>query len=55
MENKFDIGEPVCVYGWISSIEDADGKLVYGVVVKDNDGQTASISGVAEELITTVF
>ena len=56
MENKYNVGEPVCVYGWINAIRAYDGKLVYNVTIKDENGwMVGEMLNVAEDLITTVF
>lgn len=56
MENKYNVGEPVCVYAWINSISDEEGKLVYGITIKDINGEkSALVFGLSEDLITTVF
>lgn len=56
MENKYNVGEPVCVYGCISAIaDDGEGGLEYTVVMKNSDGRSIDRVSVPEDLITTVF
>lgn len=57
MTNKYNVGEPVCVYGWVHAVRDSnDGTLLYNVTVKDAEGKTIRyITDVPEEHITTVF
>ena len=57
MENKYNVGEPVCVYGWVRVIAGDDtGGLTYDVTIRSADGEVIDIAmGVPEDLITTVF
>ena len=57
MVNKYNVGEPVCVYGWVRVIAgDGVGGLTYDVTIKSADGEVIDIiMGVPEDQLTTVF
>jgi len=57
MTNNYNVGEPVCVYGWVNSIRDSgNGTLVYNIVVKDVNGDDIRfITDITEDNMTTVF
>lgn len=57
MTNKYNIGEPVCVYGWVHAVrDDNNDKLVYNITVKDENSVTIRyMTDIPEEYITTVF
>ena len=57
MDAKYNVGEPVAIYAWITSVNtSAKDIITYDVEFKDIDGNYIStIRDLTEEDLTTVF
>ena len=56
MDAKYNVGEPVAVYGWVKRIETTIEGVTYDIEVRDINGKPqGTIYGVTDEELTTVF
>lgn len=57
MDAKYNVGEPVAIYAWITSVNtSADGTTTYDLDFKDIDGNIIGLFyNISDEDITTVF